>query len=91
MKFVVVYDIENDKVRNKIADFLGEYGIRVNYSVFEIELTKSQLKKLQKKILENVNIKFDSVRFYYINETTKNLSFELCKRGEIFEEINLFF
>ena len=91
MKFVVVYDIENDKSRQKLFDLLGEYGSRVNYSVFEIQLTKSQLKRLKIEILDLVDLKFDSVRFYYINETTQNLSFELCKRGDIFEDINLFF
>jgi CRISPR-associated protein Cas2 len=43
MKYVVTYDISNDKRRTKLATLLDKYGIRVNYSVYECEPTKLNL------------------------------------------------
>ncbi len=42
MKYIVTYDIANDKRRTKLSDLLGAYGDRVNYSVFEIELSEAK-------------------------------------------------
>ena len=41
---VVAYDIVSDKRRNKMVKFLEQYGKRINYSVFECLVLKSQLK-----------------------------------------------
>ena len=35
MKYLITYDIEDDKKRKKISDELEAFGYRVNYSVFE--------------------------------------------------------
>jgi len=47
MHYVVAYDITNDKRRKKLSDLLETYGVRVNYSVFEIELNETK-KEVQK-------------------------------------------
>lgn len=47
MKVVVIYDISNDKKRNKLAKELFRYGFRVQYSVFEVEVTKREFLKLE--------------------------------------------
>ena len=39
MKYLVTYDIINDKKRTKLSDLLETYGYRVNYSVFELDET----------------------------------------------------
>jgi CRISPR-associated protein Cas2 len=92
MKYLVAYDISNDKNRKKLGDILEEFGFRVNYSVFEIELNKTKLNKLLKKIDEQklYNKKQDSIRFYHICQNCKTKSFELCNKPDIFEEIELF-
>ncbi|MDM8545488.1 CRISPR-associated endonuclease Cas2 [Candidatus Venteria ishoeyi] len=36
--YIVCYDVTEDKIRNRIARVLKEYGDRVQYSVFEISL-----------------------------------------------------
>lgn len=33
MKFIITYDVQNDKRRKKISDELEAFGTRVNYSV----------------------------------------------------------
>ncbi|MGV2391312.1 MAG UNVERIFIED_CONTAM: CRISPR-associated endonuclease Cas2 [Microcystis novacekii LVE1205-3] len=47
MYFVVSYDISDDKRRTKIHNTLKSYGQRVQYSVFECDLTDTQYAKLR--------------------------------------------
>ena len=42
MLFVVVYDIVDDGIRNKVAQYLENYGERVQYSCFELHLNPKE-------------------------------------------------
>ena len=67
MLYVISYDIEIDRIRNKIAKELENYGRRVQYSVFECDITPAQYSKLYKslaKLMEEE--KNGNIRFYYI-------------------------
>ncbi len=93
MKYLVAYDISNDKKRNKLSALLDNYGIRVQYSLYEIELNQTKLKHLIENIKEQklYDTNIDSIRFYYIHESTLKNSFELSrKRREPFEDTELF-
>ena len=48
--YVISYDIEKDKTRNKIAKTLENYGQRVQYSVFECHIKSKQLDELYSKL-----------------------------------------
>jgi len=37
-KFILCYDIPEDRLRNKLARVCERYGVRVQYSVFEFRL-----------------------------------------------------
>lgn len=93
MNYLIAYDIANDKKRKKLSDLLECYGVRVNYSVFECELSNTKLKKLLKEIEENelCNKKLDSVRFYHICKNCIPKSFELSDKDSIFEQKKLYF
>ncbi len=65
MRVVISYDISDDKCRRTIATKLEGYGYRVQYSVFECDLTAKQLHKLAHELQLSVQIKMgDSIRFY---------------------------
>lgn len=65
MRVVVSYDISDDKRRRMVAKVLEGYGYRVQYSVFECDLSVEQLKKLRRALKPFVKGKeLDSVRFY---------------------------
>ncbi|MFQ5652961.1 MAG: CRISPR-associated endonuclease Cas2 [bacterium] len=64
--FLVSYDIVNDKIRKKISDTLLDFGgRRVQYSVFECELTPANYEKLCKKLHE-LRKASDSIRTYFL-------------------------
>ena len=64
---IISYDIVEDKRRTKVMKFLKGYGMRVQYSVFECDLTALQFAKVQHTILGLIDLKTDSVRCYQLN------------------------
>ena len=92
MKYIVAYDISDDKKRNKLSTLLNNYGIRVQYSLYEIEINKTKLKHLINKIKEQklFDTQSDSIRFYYIHESILQNAFDLVTDRQPFEELKLF-
>ena len=90
MKYIVTYDISNDKRRTKLSDILEGYGVRVNYSVFEIELSEAKREKLlyEIELKKLINKKYDSLRFYHLCENCVPKSFDVANREDPFEPIH---
>jgi CRISPR-associated protein Cas2 len=90
MNYVISYDISNDKRRTKLADLLGAYGVRVNYSVFECELNQTKLDKLlyEIELKKLINKKYDSLRFYHLCKNCVAKSFDVGNREDPFEPIS---
>ena len=66
--FVIAYDIPNDRRRTKVASALEDYASRVQYSVFEANLTGAQYRQLRTKLKQLINAEEDSVRYYRLCE-----------------------
>lgn len=72
MRYVISYDIDDDKIRNKLAKILEGAGVRVQYSVFECELTEKRFQTLYRKIFELTDGTMErSVRFYSLCKNCK--------------------
>ena len=68
-RYVIAYDIPSDKRRIKIARALEGHGERVQYSVFECQLTRKQFTALWKELGELAQTKEDSLRAYRLCPT----------------------
>jgi CRISPR-associated protein Cas2 len=68
--YVVAYDIPCDKRRKKVSDLLEGYGQRVQYSVFECQLTHPKFKELSKRLNKVIRLADDSLRFYPLSQHT---------------------
>ncbi|MGP1385390.1 MAG: CRISPR-associated endonuclease Cas2 [Thainema sp.] len=66
MLVLVIYDIPDDKRRNKLATFLEGYGRRVQKSAFECFLSLDDMKQLHRNVQRRVKDSEDNVRFYWI-------------------------
>lgn len=55
MRYVVAYDIEDDRVRARMAKLLTRYGVRVQKSVFECDLEPETLARLQRRLHEELS------------------------------------
>ena len=64
MFVVISYDISQDKRRNKVAKTLQDYGARVQYSVFEVNLERKQIDQLRRELHKLIDADQDSIRFY---------------------------
>ncbi len=64
MWVVVCYDIPDDRRRMRAARVCLGFGMRVQRSVFEAELTGAQLKRLKARLERVINREEDSVRIY---------------------------
>ncbi|RME50860.1 MAG: CRISPR-associated endonuclease Cas2 [Caldilineae bacterium] len=64
MFILVSYDIPDNKRRNKIAKILEGYGDRVQYSVFECNLSARQFEALLKELKQTASDAEDSIRAY---------------------------
>jgi len=65
MFVVVCYDVPDDRRRTKMSNILKGYGSRVQRSVFECDLTLTQLQKLKGKLSRLVTEE-DGLRYYYM-------------------------
>lgn len=64
MLIVVTYDIPDDRRRTKLAHALKDFGVRVQYSVFECLLELDQVERLSLRIGSLISPEKDSVRLY---------------------------
>lgn len=69
--YIVAYDITETKFRNRIAKILSSYGYRVQYSIFECNISVQKLDKLKTKLinefLNNKNkVGTDNIRIYFV-------------------------
>lgn len=76
MRITISYDITKNKKRTKLVKILEEFGQRVQYSIFEFELTPAQYVNLMKKLKEkgylNKDKEYpdDSINVYYFDDDT---------------------
>jgi len=64
MLIVVSYDVANDRRRTRLAHALLDFGVRVQYSVFECLLEPDQLDRLRHRVLREIDEAEDSLRIY---------------------------
>jgi len=73
MWILVVYDVNTETAPGrrrlrKIAQTCTDYGQRVQKSVFECTVNEVQFERLRRRLLEQINEKEDSLRFYRLPE-----------------------
>ncbi|VEH87963.1 CRISPR-associated endoribonuclease Cas2 [Neisseria animaloris] len=68
---LITYDISLEDAAGqarlrRIANHCLDYGVRVQYSVFECDITPDQWVKLKAKLLDTYQPETDSLRFYHL-------------------------
>jgi len=76
MLILVTYDVataEKPGLRRlrRVARACEDYGVRVQKSVFECQVGKTEWVKLKDRLLKEIKNDEDSLRFYYLDETAK--------------------
>ncbi len=71
--FLILYDIQDDRLRTKFAQFLSKHGRRIQYSVFEITNSQRLLSNVKITIKEKFARRFglgDSVLIYDVGDNS---------------------
>lgn len=68
MFVLVCYDIADDRVRDQVADILKNYGVRVQYSVFECELDSKAFEEMRRELAVLHIGRGDGIRCYFLCE-----------------------
>lgn len=63
-RYIVCYDISDDKRRDKIATLLLDYGVRVQFSIFEVVAGKTLFDSLIRKINAAIDPEKDKILAY---------------------------
>jgi CRISPR-associated protein Cas2 len=64
MHYLVAYDIVHSRRRRKVMEALKDYGLRVQYSVFECDLNPPGAAAMAERILKLINPRKDRVHIY---------------------------
>ncbi|RRD66951.1 CRISPR-associated endonuclease Cas2 [Vandammella animalimorsus] len=77
MLILVSYDVstrtpEGERRLRRIARACQDHGQRVQYSVFEIEVSTAQWVPLKHRLSELIDPQTDSLRFYYLGQNWKH-------------------
>ena len=76
MLVLITYDVntqdtEGRKRLRKVAKQCLNYGVRVQNSVFECVVDAAQCCELKHKLSDEIDVKKDSLRFYYLGDKYK--------------------
>lgn len=70
-RHLVAYDIADDRRRTHVAKHLQSYGVRVQYSVFLIDLRPAKIQRLLTALESSIDPSRDSVLVCDLGPTTK--------------------
>ena len=76
MMVLVVYDVSTETAEGRrrlrrVAQVCEDYGQRVQNSVFECLVDPGQWAALRAKLIEETDVKRDSLRFYFLGSNWK--------------------
>jgi CRISPR-associated protein Cas2 len=67
MQLLVIYDVENDRVRLKVANACKDYGLsRVQYSAFQGELSANRIQELFYRLKATLGVEKGSILLFPI-------------------------
>lgn len=73
MKFVICYDIANNKRLQKVSKFLEKRAIRVQYSIFEMEGDKKIIKEIMKDLEDLIDKEQDRIYVFQLENQENNI------------------
>ena len=76
MVILIAYDVSTanklgQKRLRRVARACEDYGVRVQKSLFECQVCKAEWAVLRNRLLKAVDLKQDSLRFYYLDKDAR--------------------
>lgn len=83
-KFIVlvIYDVVDNKTRQRLVKCLERYGVRVQKSAFEALLDKKQYDLMMRQASRIINQSMDSLRVYILDDIINIYTWGIGERKE---------
>jgi CRISPR-associated protein Cas2 len=65
---IVAYDIADPKRLNRVAKIIKDYGLRVQKSIFEVDVGKSSFSEMKARIENVIEPDLDGVKYFPLCE-----------------------
>ncbi|RMG41429.1 MAG: CRISPR-associated endonuclease Cas2 [Candidatus Dadabacteria bacterium] len=69
---IVAYDIADPRRLTKVAKVMEDYGVRVQKSIFEVELKRRIFNEMKRRIERIIDAEQDSVKYYPLCSKCRN-------------------
>ena len=79
-KFLICYDIVDDKRLRRVHQLLSNIAMAVQYSVFEAELSNAELECLKEKLIQSIDRDSDKISIYRLFK--KNAKIDLAVHND---------
>lgn len=83
-RYLIAYDVADDKRRNAVFKALIDSGDHVQYSVFLCQLSKVELAALKGRLMEAINHKHDQVILLDLGPADSDLQSRLACMGKTY-------
>jgi CRISPR-associated protein Cas2 len=83
MTSIVAYDIEDDRMRQRLANYLLKYGVRLQKSVFAVQVERRLFKRFLKEIQE-ITKKEGKVAVFRMCIGCQNASIQMNSEEKLF-------
>lgn len=65
MYLLVIYDVENDRVRTRVSEALKDYGLsRIQYSAFQGNLSSNRIQELHLRLKATLGVEKGNIMFF---------------------------
>ncbi|MDY0300865.1 MAG: CRISPR-associated endonuclease Cas2 [Trichlorobacter sp.] len=64
MQIIVAYDIANPKRLQRVAKIMKDYGLRVQKSIFEVDIDEHMFAVMKLRIEAEIDIEQDGVKYF---------------------------
>jgi len=78
MQVLVIYDVENDRVRHRVSEKCKDYGLRrVQYSAFKGQLSLNRFEELHLRLKAILGVDVGNIQMYPFCEKDVKLGKEI--------------
>ena len=68
MNMIVAYDIADPRRLNKVAKIIKDYGVRVQKSIFEVDVAAGRFKEMKARIDDLIEASKNGVKYFPLCE-----------------------
>lgn len=80
-RYLVAYDVFDDRRRSRIAKILQPYGRRLQYSLFQVDISAARLERLIAQLEKEISSKEDSILICDLGVPDSSASRSLLRLG----------